>query len=420
MISFLVPEAPAQSPVFKKHLKPKPIYSEKPAILQASVQANPEASFQWFKNDQPLEPGKDLKVNSENNRSVLVLKQAEEGEFTVRAENVYGSVTSTAYFQLVEGVDEVAPEFAVPLPSVVNLMDGDEVTLQCQLKGIPGPTPEVSWLHNGIEIVEKVKEIQILQTEEGLCQLRIAEVFPEDSGEYVCRVGNSVGEDLTKANVSVEAYEYVPDSEIATSTVHTVESDEDVLDEEEIEDDDAEEGAPKFLVKMEPVTSVQDGQLTVLRVTFSSVKPRGVVKWFIKGQELVKSTKEFRIEKKERGVSQLVISEIFPEDEGGLLRFILGFWGDVRFLIKRVILQGSTAVRFKTNTGWMCPRQSWLFTGLLKRVTWIRVNNTGIVHTHTSFKTLLIWVVFGCYATLLLIVVFKHTLNACFCFERFF
>jgi hypothetical protein len=60
------------------------------------------------------------------------------------------------------------------------------------------------------------------------------------------------------------AYSYVPDSEIS-ETVHTIESeDENVIMEEEEEDEGVvEEGAPRFTQKLEPIISVQDGQLTM-------------------------------------------------------------------------------------------------------------------------------------------------------------
>lgn len=82
-----------------------------------------------------------------------------------------------------KGVDEYAPEFAVKLPTIVNLMDGDEVTLCCQIKKTIGPTPFVSWFKNNEPIKEKPKNIIINQTDEGVCTLKIAELFPEDSGE---------------------------------------------------------------------------------------------------------------------------------------------------------------------------------------------------------------------------------------------
>jgi hypothetical protein len=53
-------------------------------------------------------------------------------------------------------------------------------------------------------IKEKPKNIVINQTDEGVCTLKIAELFPEDSGEYVCKVENSISSDLTRAVVNVD------------------------------------------------------------------------------------------------------------------------------------------------------------------------------------------------------------------------
>jgi len=109
-----------------------------------------------------------------------------------------------------------------------------------QLKRKEGPTPYVTWYHNGEAIKERPKEIVINQTEEGVCTLKIAEVFPEgkysqkyesiglqqnvistckfsDSGNYFCRATNRPavaevsiteelldGNDVTKAVVNVK------------------------------------------------------------------------------------------------------------------------------------------------------------------------------------------------------------------------
>jgi len=61
------------------------------------------------------------------------------------------------------------------------------------------------------------------------------------------------------------AYSYVPDSEIS-ETVHTIESeDENVIMEEDEEEEESsvQPGAPTFTQPLEPITSVQDGQLTM-------------------------------------------------------------------------------------------------------------------------------------------------------------
>lgn len=175
-------------PKFRLHLNEKPLYSDHPNILQVQVAGKPEASFIWMKDDEIIENDENFKIHTEANKSVLFMKYAKEGNYSVRSENVFGSISSSAYFKVLEGVDERAPEFAVQLPTVVNLMDGDEVTLCCQVKKVQGPTPFVSWYKNGQLIKEKPKNIVINQTDDGVCTLKIAELFPEDSGEYLCQV----------------------------------------------------------------------------------------------------------------------------------------------------------------------------------------------------------------------------------------
>ena len=65
------------------------------------------------------------------------------------------------------------------------------------------PTPQVKWTHNDKPIVEG-KGTQLLQDSEGVLQLAISEVFPEDSGVYTCTAVNSVGEAVCAATLVVE------------------------------------------------------------------------------------------------------------------------------------------------------------------------------------------------------------------------
>lgn len=110
--------------------------------------------------------------------------------------------------------------------------------------------PKIVWLHKGMPIQEG-KDITIYQDSEGISKLAISEVFPEDAGEYTCKAINKVGEAVCASSLIVEgilnimpvlklvenprdcpkiyfiyifyltAYEYVPDSEIASTTVGT-------------------------------------------------------------------------------------------------------------------------------------------------------------------------------------------------------
>lgn len=131
------------------------------------------------------------------------------GTYTCRAENVAGSVTCTASVNLQEitweeTVEQVSPTFVKRL-SPVRVMDGESVNMRCVVQG--KPIPRVEWFHDNKPIREG-KQITILQDSEGVCNLAISEVFPEDAGEYTCQAVNQVGEAVCTASLVVEGNIY--------------------------------------------------------------------------------------------------------------------------------------------------------------------------------------------------------------------
>ena len=80
-------------------------------------------------------------------------------------------------------------------------MDGQSLVLQCQFD--VHPMQEATWFHEDQPVREN-EDITIYQDVEGVCELRIAEVFPEDAGLYVCRLENVYGIAETRCQVTVE------------------------------------------------------------------------------------------------------------------------------------------------------------------------------------------------------------------------
>ncbi|KAK7873554.1 hypothetical protein R5R35_008797 [Gryllus longicercus] len=190
-------------------------------ILETFVQSYPTCSFQWFQHSLPITLSSELNVcPTTANHSVLLIDKAlthHTGAYTCRAENVGGSVTYTTTINVLSelSLEEVkvfeSPRFVKKLSSV-RVMDGEEFSFLCQVVG--KPTPHITWFHEN-EPLKDEKDFRIYQDTEGVCKLSIDEVFPEDAGTYTCRAINSVGEAESSASLIVEAYEYVPDSEIA-------------------------------------------------------------------------------------------------------------------------------------------------------------------------------------------------------------
>lgn len=69
---------------------------------------------------------------------------------------------------------------------------------------IPGyPQPRVQWLQDEKPLSDSCR-VTIEQQEDGLCSLVLADVQPSDSGVYMCRASNKLGEAMCSAKVRVE------------------------------------------------------------------------------------------------------------------------------------------------------------------------------------------------------------------------
>lgn len=199
-----------KAPRFIVPLQPKTVLEKDVVILEATVASYPLSSFQWFYNSTPISSIATARITGKDNKSILMLETFTAecvGMYTCRAENVAGSVTSTASVQIVqeeaqleEACEFISPRFVERLQPA-QLMDGEELMLPCKVIG--HPTPKIEWLRNEQTIVES-KGTTISQEANGLCVLTITEVFPEDAGEYTCFASNKIGEASSKVSVTIE------------------------------------------------------------------------------------------------------------------------------------------------------------------------------------------------------------------------
>lgn len=91
------------------------------------------------------------------------------------------------------------PEFTKSLKDM-TIKDGDQLVLQCTVKG--DPEPQVTWSKNGVKISSS--DIIDLKYKSGVATLKINEVFPEDEGEYTCTATNSVGVTDSRCKLKVK------------------------------------------------------------------------------------------------------------------------------------------------------------------------------------------------------------------------
>lgn len=198
-----------RAPRFIQPLVPKTVLENDVVIMEVTVESFPTSSFQWFVNSTAIKSSVDTRVVAKENKSILIIESFQKthtGMYMCRAENVAGSVTSTASVKIVEEpeLEEVSefmsPRFVEKLKPV-QLMDGEQLTLTCKV--IANPTPKILWFRNEQQLLE-TKGTTISQEVNGTCSLTISEVFPEDAGEYACQAVNKIGEAINSVSVSVE------------------------------------------------------------------------------------------------------------------------------------------------------------------------------------------------------------------------
>uniref|UniRef100_UPI0037E7F184 myosin light chain kinase, smooth muscle-like n=1 Tax=Semicossyphus pulcher TaxID=241346 RepID=UPI0037E7F184 len=92
------------------------------------------------------------------------------------------------------------PRFQQALKDV-TLPKGATAQLSCIVNGYP--QPEVKWLQNEQPVSESSRVT--MEQHEGLCALVVADLKPSDSGVYVCRASNKLGEAMCSAKLKVKA-----------------------------------------------------------------------------------------------------------------------------------------------------------------------------------------------------------------------
>lgn len=197
-------------PQFIVSLQPKTVLLDEVVILEACVQSHPESSFQWFFNSTPIKPDERKRIHVQNNRSILFIERFTSdchGIYTCRAENVCGSVTSSATVTLVDSEEQLeeiqdylSPRFVQKLKPI-QLMDGEAMKLTCKVIG--NPIPKILWYHNK-QLLAPNKGTIMTQDAAGVCQLYMPEVCIEDAGTISCKAINKIGKSTTKTNVVIE------------------------------------------------------------------------------------------------------------------------------------------------------------------------------------------------------------------------
>lgn len=174
-------------------------------ILEALVQSTPNCTFEWTCHGKTVKVSNDLRIVTHDNKSIMIvkkLKKLHEGHYTCRAENLGGSVTSSANIRIKStGPSQFSPRFVRRLQPILICEAGNAIDLRCQEQS--EPKGSVTWLKDG-ESLEGNQRTLIAHESDGTCLLRILNGTVDDCGTYACVAHNSLGESVTSCQVLVE------------------------------------------------------------------------------------------------------------------------------------------------------------------------------------------------------------------------
>ncbi|KAK3082882.1 hypothetical protein FSP39_007872 [Pinctada imbricata] len=352
-------------PEFVEDLQPQIVPDGEEVTLTCKVMGSPSPTVTWYKDGQELIPSTDFKIHYDEDTGITTLTIPEvfpedAGDFVVRAENPFGEAATSANLVVHTMSDEdmedtstkfettlitrtisapeetqpdvimesekhitrleMAPQFTKPLVTDLTVPEGGTARLNVEVAG--EPIPKVTWYKNGITLTPTDRTVVV--QERTTSTLTIDHVQPDDKAEYICVAENDRGVVTCKTTLHVtptkrvefeipqpEKPERIRDQTIpkyALSEEETAPS----ASEDEIPDDDIK--PPEFIELLHPITA-KDGEKIVLTVKFRGF-PQPRIRWYHNGRE-IQSSSDFQITiDYARGVSNLTISEVFPEDEG--------------------------------------------------------------------------------------------------------
>ncbi|XP_037781353.1 LOW QUALITY PROTEIN: titin-like [Penaeus monodon] len=168
----------------------------------------PMPEVEWLKDNMSISGNPDYKTSFEEGICTLTIEETfteDSALFTCKAVNAAGMAETSATLTVKESeaVEVMAPPLFTKRLVDSAAEEGSSYQLEATVEG--HPLPVVSWSKDG-KCVDESPDY-VITFNNGECVLRFEEVFVEDQAEYQCKATNDLGEDITKARLTVTAVE---------------------------------------------------------------------------------------------------------------------------------------------------------------------------------------------------------------------
>ncbi|VDM52411.1 unnamed protein product, partial [Angiostrongylus costaricensis] len=262
--------------------------------FEVKVRGFPKPTLEWLLNGSPIDLGDRCGVTDRGDGVYcLTIRDVKDSDFgTLRciARNEVGKDECQAEFgkssfrSREKEDDRYPPRFNVPLWDR-RIPVNDPLAIECHVDA--KPVAQIEWFKDGKKL-EIIKGVEIRNTSDGACRVRIARFGKEDVGVYMCVATNPLGVAETRSTYSVEVTEK-----------------EEVIEKNEY--------APRFNPGLEDL-NINAGQSIRLSCAVDAIPKAGIV-WYKDGLPL-RSGGRFTITTQDDGTCILEVKDTVAGDEG--------------------------------------------------------------------------------------------------------
>uniref|UniRef100_A0AAQ4RRA2 Fibroblast growth factor receptor n=1 Tax=Gasterosteus aculeatus aculeatus TaxID=481459 RepID=A0AAQ4RRA2_GASAC len=215
-LNYSLAMAPEWTHPEKMEKKLHAVPASKTVKFRCQASGNPTPSLKWYKNGKEFK--RDHRIGGFKVRDhvwTIIMESAvpsDKGNYTCLVENEYGSINHTYQLDVVERSPH-RPILQAGLPANRTAVVGSDVEFECKV--FSDPQPHIQWLKHeefngsrlgpdGLAYVRVLKHSGVNSSDAQV--LTLYNVTEEESGEYICKVSNYIGEANQSAWLTVTRY----------------------------------------------------------------------------------------------------------------------------------------------------------------------------------------------------------------------